>query len=52
VRDFLVSILGEASWPEMALVGLFFVLVLGFNWAPRLGEAVGELLGGVEPDDS
>lgn len=50
--DFLGSILGEASLTEIALVGLFFVLVLGFTWAPRLGEALGELFAGVEPDDS
>ena len=48
------SVLGEASTNELALVGLFFLLILGFNWAPRIGEAIGGLFEepeAVEPED-
>lgn len=47
------SALGEASPNEIALVGLFFLLILGFTWAPRIGEAVGSLFEEpeVEPGD-
>ncbi len=48
------TVLGEATTNEIALVGLFFVLVLGFTWAPRIGDALGgwfEDPDPVEPDD-
>ena len=40
--------LGETTRDEVLLVALFFVCVLLFGWAPRIGEALGGLF---EPSD-
>ncbi len=39
---------GEATTDEVVLVALFFVCVVLFSWAPRIGEAMGGLF---EPSD-
>ncbi len=38
--DSLRTIVGEVSSVELVLVGIIFSCVLGYTWAPRLGEAV------------
>ena len=43
------AILGEATTNEVLLVALFFVCVMLFSWAPRIGEAVGGLFDQDEP---
>lgn len=40
---FIRIVLGEVSSSELALVALFFVCILLFSWAPRMGEIVGGL---------
>ena len=43
VLDWLRSVFGEASWLEIALVCVWFVVVLLYRQVPRLGEAIGGL---------
>ena len=47
--DFVRTVLGEATWDEVALVAVFFLIILFYTWAPKIGEAVGGALGS---DDS
>jgi hypothetical protein len=49
VLEFVRSVFGEASWNEVALVGVFFACVLFFGWAPRIGEAIGGMF--EEPEE-
>lgn len=41
--------LGSATSDEVALAVIFFFCIVGFTWAPRIGEALGGLFEG--PDD-
>jgi hypothetical protein len=52
VSETLRTIFGQASPTELALVGLFFAMVLGFTWAPVLGEAIGGIFDDEDADDS
>ena len=47
--DTLRTFLGEATFDEVALAALFFLCIVSFTWAPRLGEAIGGLF--ETPDD-
>jgi hypothetical protein len=41
ILDWLRSVFGEASWVEIALVCLWFVVVVLHRHLPRLGAAIG-----------
>ncbi|MEZ4447717.1 MAG: hypothetical protein R3B72_52055 [Polyangiaceae bacterium] len=50
--DWVRSVLGEASKTEIALAGVFVLCVTGFNWAPRIGEAIGGMFEPPPDDES
>ena len=41
--DFVSASLGTVTVRELVLVGLIFVCVLAYGWAPKVGEAVGAM---------
>jgi len=41
--SWLRSVFGEASWLEIALVCVWFAVVMLYRQIPRLGEAIGGL---------
>ena len=45
-RSVLHSTVGEATWAEVILVALLFVIILMFTWAPQIGEAAGGIFEG------
>lgn len=45
MMDTLTAVFGELSMNELMLVGVFFMCVAMFSWAPRIGEAIGGLFG-------
>lgn len=42
--DTVRTFLGSASASEFALAALFFLCIVSFTWAPRIGESIGGLL--------
>jgi hypothetical protein len=49
VWDFVRTFLGDITESELLLVGIIFLCVLGFSWAPRLGEALSGVFVRVPP---
>ena len=41
--EYVRTLLGEVTMDEVALAAVLVVCVLGFSWAPRIGEALGGL---------
>ncbi len=46
--EWLHSILGNVTGGELALVGVLFLSIMLFTWAPRIGETLG---GWLDSDD-
>jgi hypothetical protein len=42
--------LGSATSDEIALAAIFFLCIVGFSWAPRVGEALGSLFDAPEDE--
>lgn len=43
MREVLNTFFGDVSNSEAAVIALFFAAVLLYSWAPRIGEAIGEM---------
>lgn len=41
VWDYIRAVFGEVTVNELVLVGIIYLAVVAYSWAPRIGEAVG-----------